>query len=92
MRDGGYWYRACEALASHIIPGGLPSLKGMLEALRLNPTQGYPLPSGYGHLRICRLCIHAMDGTWADSAQDWKVYRRCSKHVAREFARLQVWS
>ena len=64
----------------------------MLEALRRHPSRGCPASRrpGYGHIRICRLFVYATSTRLLDSALDWPVCYKCSRHVREVFNRLNI--
>ena len=84
------WYKACKALSALLKGGGPALLPRMLEALRQNSTNGYPGRPDYGHIRICRLFMYAMSYNEVDCEEEWKVYRKCSRCVKKEYERLGI--
>ena len=90
--DLGAWYESCEAIARELQAGGEGLLSRMLEALRRHPSRGYPARRrpGYGHIRICRLFVYATSARLSESALDWPVCYKCSRHVRDMFNRLNI--
>ena len=90
--DLGAWYESCEAIARELEAGGEGLLSRMLEALRRHPSRGYPARRrpGYGHIRICRLFVYATSTRLSDSALDWPVCYKCSRHVRDMFTWLNI--
>ena len=84
------WYKTCQALSMELMRPASGLLVRMLKALRQHPTEGYPGRIDYGHIRICRLFAYAVGRNAKDSAADWAVYKRCSRHVAAEYHQLGI--
>ena len=90
MGQPARWYCACKALARLLKGGGEALLPRMVEVLRQNSTNGYPGRPDYGHIRICRLFLYAMSYNEVDCEEEWKVYRKCSRCVKKEYERLGI--
>ena len=91
-RQASKWYDACKALSKELSHGGPGLLRRMLKAMGDHPTIGYPGREDYGHIRICRLFMYALDIKACDGEEDWFVYRRCSAHVAEAYEMYNICS
>ena len=90
-KQAAAWHGTCVALAVEMSSDSPGLLRRMLTAMTQHPTRAY---SGrrwtYGHIRICRLFMYAVDIDTTDTVEDWPVCRRWSPHVSKAFRDFNI--
>ena len=90
-KQAAAWYGTCVALAGELSSDSPGLFRRMLTAMTQHRTRAC---SGrrwaYGHIRICRLFMYAVDIDTTDTVEDWPVFRRCSPHVFKVFRDFNI--